>query len=602
MIFSQSTTPILDFHPLPREGMRTRLILAATLAATALLLPPRELALALTGGREELVSHAVTGAWIFKAFLAIHAAMLLLAGRIRPFHRTAVPLVAPLDVRQSAKTSKLEWTILFAILIVGAALRMYALGEGLWHDEIAALVNYVRFPAGVIITTFDSQNQHMLYSLLGRLSVLLFGESAWAMRLPAALFGIASLWATYWFGTHVTTRREALMAAALLAASYHHVWFSQNARGYSALLFWTLVSSGLFLRMLRRREAYGWVTFVPYAVVTALAIYTQMLAIFVTAAHFLIWTWLIVRQHRRSSEATSLMPLAAFVLATTLTVQLYALAMPQFFHLMTAPQAVGTVSEWKNPLWFVSEMLRGLSGGLAGGIVIVAGVAAVVGGTGVASYWRRSGTVVAMLLLPGLITMIAMVATSHNLWPRLFFFCAGFAVLIAIRGVFAIATLGAAFRAPALATAALVLLASASATTVPKAWRPKQDYGSAFAFVERVREAGDAVVVVDMSRLAYERYIASGWTPVENPGELESIEESHRRTWVVYAFPARLSAVQPEIWKRLEDSYAPAARFPGTVGGGTVVVKVFNKSGHESGARDRPRPGVRENLQANGVA
>jgi len=577
-------------------------VLALTLAAVALLLPTGEVALTLTGGRQPLMAHALTGAWIFKALLAIHAAMLFLAGRIRPFHPIAVPLVAPLDMRQSGKTSRIEWAILAAILICGFALRLNALGLGLWHDEIAALVNYVRMPAGIILTTFDSQNQHMLYSLLGRLSFLLFGESAWAMRLPAAVFGVASLWATYWFGTHITTRRESLMSAALLAASYHHVWFSQNARGYSALLFWTLVSSALFLRMLRSRVAYGWGAFVPYALVTALAIYTQMLAVFVTAAHFLIWSWLFVRQRRRGSEVSSWMPLAAFVLATTLTLQLYALALPQFFHMLTKPQVAATVSEWKNPLWFISEMLRGLSGGLVGGVVLLAGTAAVVGGTGIASYWRRSGTVVAVMLLPGFITVVAMVATSHHLWPRLFFFCAGFAVLIAIRGVYAIASLGAAFRAPAFATVALALLVIASASTIPKAWRPKQDFNGAFAFVERVRKAGDAVVIVDMSRFAYESYIASGWTPVESPTELESIERSHQRIWVVYTFPARLSAYQPEIWKRLEDTYAPAASFPGTVGGGAVVVKVFQRSGQETGGENQPHPGAQENIPAKGVA
>lgn len=599
MIYSHTTTPILDSIPLPRKWMLTRLVLAGTLAAAAILLPPRELALALTGGREELVSHAFTGAWIFKALLAIHAAMLLLLGSMQPLHPTAVPLVAPLEDR--AKTSRLEWSILMAILVVGAAFRLNALGEGLWHDEIAALVNYMRLPAGVIVTTFDSQNQHMLYSLLGRMSLLLFGESAWAMRLPAALFGVASLWAAYWFGTHITARREALIAAAMLAASYHHVWFSQNARGYSALLFWTLVSSGLFLRMLRRREAYGWATFLPYAVVTALAIYTQMLAVFVTAAHFFIWIWLILRQRRRESGAFSWMPLAAFVLATTLTLQLYALALPQFFQMLAMPQGAGMATEWKNPVWFVSEMLRGLSGGLAGGALLLA-AAVVVGATGIASYWRRSGTVVAVMLLPGLITVVAMVATSHNLWPRLFFFCAGFAVLIAIRGVFAIASFAMASRAPALATAALTLLVIASAATIPKAWRPKQDFGGALAFVERVRGAGDAVVVVDMSRFPYERYIDSGWTPVESPAELDSIEQSHHKTWVVYTFPARLSAFEPEIWKRLENSYAPAARFPGTVGGGTVVVKVFENNGLEPGSRDQPRQGAKVNTPTNGVA
>ena len=42
-----------------------------------------------------------------------------------------------------------------------------------------------------------------------------------------------------------------LAAAGLLTVSYHHVWFSQNARAYTALLFFTLIATTLCLRMCR---------------------------------------------------------------------------------------------------------------------------------------------------------------------------------------------------------------------------------------------------------------------------------------------------------------------------------------------------------------
>ena len=102
-----------------------------------------------------------------------------------------------------------------------------------------------------MIGTYHSQNHHPLYSLLARVSYLAMGGADWAIRVPALLFGVASVWATYRFAREVTDRRESLLAAALLSVSYHHVWFSQNARGYSALLFLTLAGSTLFLRMLR---------------------------------------------------------------------------------------------------------------------------------------------------------------------------------------------------------------------------------------------------------------------------------------------------------------------------------------------------------------
>src|SRR3954466_10866731 len=116
---------------------------------------------------------------------------------------------------------------LTGILLLGAVLRIIGLNSGLWYDEIATLVRYARRPLLEIITRFDTQNQHMLYSILAHVSVRAFGESAPALRLPAAVFGVASLWAVWWLGIQIASRREALVAAGLLAVSSHHIWFSQ---------------------------------------------------------------------------------------------------------------------------------------------------------------------------------------------------------------------------------------------------------------------------------------------------------------------------------------------------------------------------------------
>ncbi|HEU4563853.1 MAG TPA: glycosyltransferase family 39 protein, partial [Gemmatimonadaceae bacterium] len=271
-----------------------RILLALALAAVALLLPARGTAAALVGADAPSITAVTTGVLILKALLLFHALVLALAPRIRPRGGTGEPLLAWVPADDPRDLSPGQARIALAvILLVGAALRLHDLGAGLWYDEILTLVWYARYPLGYIISTFDSQNQHMLYSVLAHGSLQAFGDSAWALRLPAALFGIASLWATYWFGTMITTRRESLLAAALLAASYHHVWFSQNARGYSGLLFWTLVTSALFLRLLRARDAAdarpAWGPTVAYAVTSALAVFTHTSAVFVTVAHFLVW-------------------------------------------------------------------------------------------------------------------------------------------------------------------------------------------------------------------------------------------------------------------------------------------------------------------------
>lgn len=544
---------------------------ALALAATAVFVDPRWAAEALTGQGSPRLDSVTTGIWIFKAMLLLHAIVILAGSRIQVDGRGARLLHGRADAGELRGAA---W-MLGGLLILGTALRLYGLGEGLWYDEIAALVRYVRAPFAEIVTTYDSQNQHPLYSLLAHGAMNAFGDSAWALRLPAALFGIGSLWATYWLGTLIASRREGLLAAALLTASYHHVWFSQNARGYSGLLFFALVTTGLLVRLLRSDRADGWRPVVAYAGVTALGAYTLTSAVFITAGQFLVWAALALRARTRGERLgwPGWLPVLGFAFATTLTLQLYAAVLPQLLETATTPTMRGVQTEWKDPLWFAREALAVLAAGVPGGLVTV-GAALAVGVSGAVSYLRRSPAVLALMVLPAVLTAAAMLLTAHNLWPRLFFFWAGFAALLAVRGVMTLATLAIGARGPAVATVLLVAGAAASLTTVPRAWNPKQDFGGARDFVESSRAPGDAVVMVDLTRFPYERYLQTGWTFVETDSALAAIERQHDRTWVVYTFPARLSATQPEIWERLQRNYNRAARFGGTVSGGAVIVMV----------------------------
>ena len=262
--------------------------------------------------------------------------------------RPELPL-APGAVRPLARPSAGTSAILAAVLAVGLALRLIGLDHGLWYDEIRTLVSYVRLPLGTIVQTFDSQNQHLLYSVLARLSVVAFGEHAWSLRLPAVVMGVASLWATFWFGRRVTTDRVALLAAALLAVSYHHVWFSQNARGYTGLLLWTLLGSGLFLQLLGEPAAANRRRWLWYGLVMALGHYTHGSAFFVTGAHGLIWLLLLARHRDRWRERAVWLPFAGFVAAGVITLLLYAPVLPHFARTLAANTQGGAAGLWKQP-------------------------------------------------------------------------------------------------------------------------------------------------------------------------------------------------------------------------------------------------------------
>ncbi|MEZ4588669.1 MAG: glycosyltransferase family 39 protein [Gemmatimonadales bacterium] len=201
---------------------------------------------------------------------------------LRAREATAAPPTAA-----RAASDRAELLALSACLVLALALRLPGLGSGLWYDEIETLVEYVRRPLALILGTFDSKNQHLLYSVAAHLSVSALGESAATLRLPAVLFGVASVLAFHRFARAVVGRDEALIGAAALAVSYHHVWFSQNARGYTGLRLFTLLATQVLWRLLSggpaRRLDPLW-----YGVWLALAVYTHFTAVLVGVAHALI--------------------------------------------------------------------------------------------------------------------------------------------------------------------------------------------------------------------------------------------------------------------------------------------------------------------------
>jgi mannosyltransferase len=548
---------------------RTSIVLAAGLALLGILLPVDAVAVGLAGGNSPLLDTVRAGVWCLKAGLLLHAILIVVIPRLSIVQVRSAAL-SPMTAEPVRRTPQWEWAVMAAILLVATLLRLYQLPNGLWFDEIQTLVEYVRDPMGQIITTYDSQNQHLLYSILARVSLDIFGESAVALRLPAAVLGIGSIWAVYVFARLVTSRTEAVLAAAFLAFSYHHVWFSQNARGYTGLLLWTLLGSACFLRLLTGRYQRPWGLATLYGLCMALAAYTHITAVLVTVAHGIIWLVLFFRA-KPPRGLDSWIAFFGVAFAATFTLLLYALVLPQVFATVLHPPRGAAATEWQSPVWFLTEALRGLGQGVPGGWLTL-GAGVVVVAAGLISYWRRSRAVVAVMLLPAFVSGVALLALEHNLWPRFFFFSAGFGILILIRGGFALVEWLLPRKFRFLAPVATGLVIVASALTVPRAWHPKQDFSRASEFLDEVTRPGDSVVTVDLTRFPYQDYYRKEYRPVDSLAQLERIESADRQTWVLYTFPIRLAAVQPQIWARLQGQYTTAARFPGTIGGGAIVV------------------------------
>lgn len=587
----------MNFRELSRKfvGSKAAIATGAVLVCLAVLISDRTIEQALLGAQTGSLQWGPT---LFRALLAGHGLALAFSGlacwraaRITPKSQLSF---SQLIAGGSAPTGKRIWLLLAGLSVVALGLRLWNLNSDLWYDELISLLDYFRPPIGEIVTSFASQNQHMLYSLLAHASMSLFGESAAAVRLPSVLFGVVSLWALFLLGRSLIGAREALLACALLTVSYHHIWFSQNARGYMGLMLFATLATWLFLEALKHN---AWNLWIGYAAAVALGMWLHMTMAFVVAAHGSIYVGALALQPLirkivppKADTLTvrlSWKPILAWLLCVTLSLQMQALALPEF--LATALHTPSLPSEWSSFWWVIIESLRSLQIGFSGVVVVLCATTLV--GAGFLSILRRNPIAGLALILPALIGGATMLILDHYLWPRFFFFSMGFGVLIAVRGAVTLPSIVLSVngkwdlfnrlashqsrqRLGQTAGLALVcLLVAASILILPRLYAlPKQDFTGARNWVEQAREPGDAVVAVGLAGVAYGRYFAPKWSVAQSQAELDAVRSQRSNVWLVYILPPQLKAYRTEIWNTIQNDFETVEVFPGTLGGGGVYV------------------------------
>lgn len=506
----------------------------------------------------------LSGLLVWRIMLGVTGLYLLLTEQFGAWRNDGPP-VAPLPPAPRWATLAMA-----GILLLALGLRLYALGRGLWVDEVTTLVQYVRPPLGTILTSYDSQNQHPLYSVLAHLAFSVMGEGAAALRLPAALFGTATIWALWRFGREATSEAEAVLAALVLTVSYQHVWFSQNARGYSGILFWAVLSSWLLLRALREGRPALWAW---YAVTVALGAYTHLTMIFVALGQFAVY--LVALWRGRVAGGGRWRPFwSGFGLSALLTLLCYALVLPQIRG--AAETDLSNVTTWRSPWWMIQETLAGLQLTSGSGVILAVALLVVVGGLW--SLWRRDPAVPLLLIVPVVAGGGLTVLMQHHLWPRFFFFAAGFGVVVVVRGLFlAWELIGPRLRWDAGRTrlagvVTTVLFALGMARSLQWVYRPKQDYVGAMDLVQAQRAPGDTVVVVGVAAIAYRMYFQPSWTAVANATELEATRRVARRTWLLYTLPIEMENTHPDILALARKDFQLMGTFEGSLNGGAVYV------------------------------
>ena len=553
---------------------------------------PREWYDALPQSRGQLSSPPIKGITLLQIALVVEGLTLIWLSTRRwrfvrlPAHERLPQTMAP-DDEQDIKRSTSLW-LLVAITASALALRLIRLNADLWLDEITPIFDYGQMPVLYIVTTYISSNNHLLNTLMVKLAIAFFGEQEWAIRLPAVLFGVATIPAIYWVSRFVLSKCGSICVAALLAVSYHHIFFSQNARGYTAYLFFSVLSSGLLVKGLQEDRARYWVL---YGLTMFLNFASLLDCIFVFASHVLVGViaLLVVRRNGESPLPLARRLAAVFTITGALVVNLYITMAPQFYIYSKTVYRDPAVGFSPFSVEFLRELIRGLSAGLGPGLLVGLVPLIVVAAAGLIVLLRRQWALTLALALPGFLTAVFLLVQGLSFSPRFFLLWLPVAMLVAVQGVYTIVVLFSNYLhvktrvfVPRVATI-LVLIGLAISLFSLKHYYlvPKQSYRASLDYIEAQRQPSDPIITIYLSEYGYRFYgrrfgLKEGedWFPVRSVESLDSVLSKTRGhpSIVVTTFARALRFSHPDLLKRVLEGWIQDRTFPATIGDGEISV------------------------------
>lgn len=482
---------------------------------------------------------------------------------------------------QTSAPNRIDRIWIASILCLALVLRIIGLNSGLWFDEVDTLTSYVRLPVETLLSTYDSLNNHMFFSLQAKVSIALFGEHPWALRLPAVIFGLGSIWALWRLGRRVAGEWPARLAALLMAVSYHHVWFSQNARGYTGLLFFGLLATIYLMRGTRNPS---WRIWLSYGLCFALAMFTHLSAAFLFFAHGLAYFIVLLSRIKHLTRDDFLMPLVGIGAGLLLTLALYAPVLGDMVETFTGVAAgpaseadAASIAQWANPFWMLSEMAGAFDAfGPLSVLILPLTLLVLIWGSVLIA---RVSLVLALILPIHLIsTTVLLVVLGFRVWPRYFLIDIGLICLVLIVGAIGIGGFLAALlgRKGEASRSGLVLASLgiiASLALLPKNYlAPKQDYVGAAAYVESNRPEGTPVIALGLGKMPFERYYAPDWNIALTADDLAALPIDQDKAWIVYTFAKVVERRMVPVFERLSVTHEKERFFRGTLAGGGIVV------------------------------
>ena len=367
--------------------------------------------------------------------------------------------------------------VLTLLTIAGAWLRLWHLGtKSLWLDE-GATVALARAPWRHFawIWWHGEANLQTIYFLLMRAWIHMGISEAW-LRLPSALFGIASIPLLYVIARKFMEAELALAASALLAFSPTHVYYSQEARSYTLAILMVLLSTFFFVRAVEQCQRRDWIL---WTLVSTAAFYCHDFATLVLVAQACS---LLFKPNSRRWRPLLIWGSIVFLLALPGLTYVFR-ASPENLHFVWMPRPS------LKGFWQLAGFFGGNGVKLAvAGILWTAGAVAIWRSAhcGPDVFWRRM-LILVWAVLPALI--LAAISLRQPMFMQRY-------VIFSLPAMLLLAALGAGvLRKWRMGIVLVVLLCGMSIPAIIRRYhKPREDWRSASNVVLAKAGSGDAVV------------------------------------------------------------------------------------------------------------
>ena len=230
---------------------------------------------------------------------------------------------------------------LLALVAAALAIRLLRIGaQSLWIDEIFTL-NVSNPHGGLHIWDYLKYNIHgPLHSFVVYIFHFVSMNDGW-LRTPSALAGVGAVvyfyrWVSSWLGQPV-----ARVAAVLLTVNPLHVYYCQEVRNYSFLLFFGMAATFYLHRLLSEESRKN---FTVYTLAMAATVLCNFTALFLYVVHALIF---IVRRNTSRQRVVRWI-ISAAVIGILISPWLYRVYVVIDFGRLATPVMPGEIetTEW----------------------------------------------------------------------------------------------------------------------------------------------------------------------------------------------------------------------------------------------------------------